>query len=515
MLMVTNQRGGISGRGPSGLSLMTLIVITVATLIGCTPAAEQAGTPGRASLGNTPLPCGIQEALRTSCQNCHSRVPLSGVPMALITQEDLAAPGVNNPSMTVAQLIGIRINDPSNPMPPAPTPINPVVRDRLNAHVQAGNPPNTDPACAGGAGGVGGAGGFGGSGGASGFGGTGGLGGAAGISGDGGIGATGGSGGVGGSGGNGGGGTGADTGQCYTFPVHQQSSPTDTTPYTVSGQHYACFYFDAPWPDDAQAISFKPKFDSHPEVVHHWLVYLDTNDNQPNGTVVSSCAGTHPSSPTLVAGWAAGADNYELPNDVGLKISTPNKKILIEYHFYLNGPAIQSTTAIEVCTASTPRPNTATISWLGTEQLNIPPGRASTATGTCGAQTACVGFGPGTPATEDIHIVRSWPHMHKFGTRMVTTILRQNGTREPLFDHLFSFDNQISYPTPAVIHAGDRVETVCHFNNTSGSAVGVGYNTEEEMCFNFTTAYPPSALKSWGPLCTSSSLTATSTACLF
>jgi hypothetical protein len=244
-------------------------------------------------------------------------------------------------------------------------------------------------------------------------------------------------------------------------------------------------------------------------------VYLDTNDNQADGTVVGSCAGTHPSSPTLVAGWAPGADNNDLPNDVGLKVTTPNKKLLIEYHWYNAGATVQSTTAIEICTASTPRPNEATISWLGTEQLNIPGGQASTATGTCAPGSACAGFGPQTASTQDIHIVRSWPHMHKYGTRMVATIIRQNGQREPFFDHLFDFNNQVSWPTPAVIHPGDKVETVCHYNNTSGASVGVGYNTEEEMCFNFTTAYPASALKSWGPLCTSSSLTSTSTACLF
>lgn len=491
----------LSSRAASRVRSTTAgLTLIVAMTVGC--GDDPATSVGRASIGNTPLPCEIQQALRLNCQSCHSAQPLAGVPMALVTWEDLQAPSIGNPSMTVAQMVGIRINDTVNPMPPAGYTINPVVKDRLNAHVQAGNPANSDPSCVGGAGGSGGGagdvGGIGGTGGGAGdVGGTGG----GGSGGDAGTG--GGAGGVGGDSGTGGGG--GDLGQCYTFQVHGQPGATDTSPYVVNNQHYSCFYFDAPWPDDAQGITFKSKFDAHPEVVHHWLVYLDERGNMPDGHV-EGCLGSHPTMPTLVAGWAAGADNYTIPDDVGLRLKSDNKKILIEFHWYLppNSGPVPSTSAVEICTAPTPRPNTANVSWLGTEAIFIAPLAADAL-----AQGTCTPVGQ----TQDIFIVRSWPHMHKAGFRMETWINRSGGMQELLLDELFSFDNQISYPTPAVLHPGDTITTRCHYNNTTPAPITIGYASEQEMCFNFMTAYPADALKSTAG--GSSSLTGASTACLF
>lgn len=492
---------------------LTLAAIGVSALVGCTEQPPVGSAPGRATLGSTPLPCDVQEALRLSCQTCHSAVPLAGVPMALMSWEDLQAPAPSNPNATVAQMIGVRINDPVRPMPPPGYAVNPVVKDRLNAHVQIGNPQNTDPSCGGGGtGGVGNTGGYGGTGGVAGdVGGVGGFGGAGVGGGVGGTGAVGGTGGVGGDvGGTGGTGGATGDGRCYTFPVHANSVPGDTTPFPVSGQFYSAFYYDMPWDGDVQAISFNTKFDSRPDIIHHWLVYLDENDNQPDGTVVARGSGTHPSSPTLIAGWAPGADNNDLPPDVGVSLTSPNRKLLIEVHWFNGGAPHNSTFGIEICTAATPRPNSATISWLGSESIFLNAGAQATVTGACAPASA-----PGVPYNGDIHILRSWPHMHKLGYRMDSHIIRSNGVRELLFDELFSFDNQVSHPTPAVLHPGDRIETRCYYNNTSPRFVGIGYNSEDEMCFNFMTAYPAGALKSYGPFGAPSTLTSASTGCLF
>jgi hypothetical protein len=68
-----------------------------------------------------------------------------------------------------------------------------------------------------------------------------------------------------------------------------------------------------------------------------------------------------------------------------------------------------------------PLPNTATISFLGTEAIALALLAKGSAAGTCTPQS-----------TQDIHIVRSWPHVHEMGRSLETTIHRADGTTELL-----------------------------------------------------------------------------------
>jgi hypothetical protein len=78
----------------------------------------------------------------------------------------------------------------------------------------------------------------------------------------------------------------------------------------------------------------------------------------------------------------------------------------------------------------TSRPNTATISLLGSEVIALAPGAQGEASGTCTPQY------PG-----DIHILRSWPHMHEIGREMETNIVRATGSTEPLGKWAFDFNS--------------------------------------------------------------------------
>lgn len=291
---------------------------------------------------------------------------------------------------------------------------------------------------------------------------------------------------------------------CYTLHAHGQSVPGDESPWVVSDQHYACFYFDQPWPQGAQGVYFAPDYDDHAELVHHWIVYLDSNGTNPDGTV-ERCTGLHDSSPTMVAGWAPGSDNNDLPPDVGMDISPANKKILLEMHFYHDGSSapVETKSGVKVCTANTPRKHTATISMLGSEYISIEPKSRGSATGAC------------TPQYDgEIHILRSWPHMHEIGTGMRTDIYFADGRTETLGPWPFDFNNQVSYPTPVTIRPGDQLITTCEYFNPRDSVVSTGTGTDAEMCFNFVTAYPAGALKSRDIFGQSTSLTASETACL-
>ncbi|HEX7478818.1 MAG TPA: hypothetical protein VF331_13515 [Polyangiales bacterium] len=194
-----------------------------------------------------------------------------------------------------------------------------------------------------------------------------------------------------------------------------------------------------------------------------------------------------------------------------LTLADANRKMSMEIHFYnTTGAPLPSSAGVKICTVEKHlRPNTATVSWLGTELgINIPPmAQDSLATGTCTPQNQ----------TGDIHVIRSWPHMHLTGRKMEVTILRKDGTTEavsPAGGWPFDFNNELSYPTSYVVHPGDRVQTVCHYTNPEARAIQVGFENREEMCFNFTLAYPAKALVNRG-FAGSTSLTNSATACLY
>jgi hypothetical protein len=436
---------------------------------GGTNAADGGMTSaGRATSGSTPLPCDVNTILKTSCQSCHAATPLSGVPMALVSWEDTQKPSVSNPSMTVHQMMKTRVHSMMMPMPPPPSmTLGATDLAALDAWLDGGAIAGTDPSCkpampptmAP-----------------------------------------------------------ADTEHCYEIHAHANSIPGDTAPLQVSGEHYAWFYFDAPWPDGAQGVYFETLGGAHPELIHHWLIYAEDNTTpplgctspQPDGTVVYPVSnGNHCSSPTLVAGWAPGANNNELPSNVGMQLSGKNRKMSMEIHFFnKTGNTLPSDAGVKICTVEKNlRPNTATISWLGTEGgINIPPmAQDSTATGTCTPQF-----------NGDIHVIRSWPHMHLLGRKMESMILRKDGTTEmvsPAGGWSFDFNSEVSWKTEYVVHPGDKVKTVCHYTNTTNNTVQVGFENKFEMCFDFTLAYPAGALvnKNWAG--GSTSLTGSSTAC--
>jgi Copper type II ascorbate-dependent monooxygenase, C-terminal domain len=424
-------------------------------------AAGTGSVAGRATTGTTPMPCDVVQIFKLRCQSCHGAMPVGG-PMALVSWEDTQQTSVTDAAAPVHAKIAARIHDSVMPMPPTGL----LAAEELaviDAWLAGGAIAGTDPTCA-----------------------------PPMMNPDGGVPQE----------------MPADAENCYEIRAH---SGDKVSPLMSNGEHYGNFYFDAPWPAGSQGVYFETLPGDNPEILHHWLVYAEENGNQPDGKVDYPGSGSHPSAPTLVAGWAPGANNNEIPSDVGLQLDGPNRKMSMEIHFFgPEGQTIPTNAGVRICTVESPaklRPNTATISWLGTELgINIPPNSPSTATGTCTPQNH----------TEPIHILRSWPHMHLMGRKMESTIIRASGVREamsPMGGWDFDFNNEISHKTEYVLMPGDKVETKCHYQNTSDRSIQVGFENRYEMCFNFVTAYPAKKLINKGFI-GSSSLTNSGTACL-
>ena len=220
-------------------------------------------------------------------------------------------------------------------------------------------------------------------------------------------------------------------------------------------------------------------------VLHHWLFFMVTKNQAAyrDGTH-ATVLGTHPDS-MLVSGWAPGGDPPDMPPGVGMEMPEPGGVFELEIHYNNPGGALkQDRSGVQLCVTSEPVQNVATITWLGTENINVPARATANATGTCR---------PSNPQRGDIHILYSIPHMHKVGAHMKTVINRPGGP-EILIDKPFKFDEQRSYDTPAVVKRGETLTTTCTFNNTTNGAISFGTVSELEMCYNFVVAYPARAL---------------------
>jgi hypothetical protein len=108
----------------------------------------------------------------------------------------------------------------------------------------------------------------------------------------------------------------------------------------------------------------------------------------------------------------------------------------------------------------------------------IPPDASATATAQCRF--------PGP-----VHIVGSWPHMHRLGASFRGTIARGGGGSDVLVDvPAWDFSHQPLYPLDADLAAEDAVETACTWSNTTPAAVSGGPLSSDEMCNQGLVVWP-------------------------
>ncbi|MFI5306150.1 MAG: hypothetical protein ACHQ53_02290 [Polyangiales bacterium] len=277
---------------------------------------------------------------------------------------------------------------------------------------------------------------------------------------------------------------------CYEFLTHGVSSATDTTKFTVqTGQSYNQFYYAIPWPKGTLATRFGAKFDNL-QVLHHWLGF-GSQASVADGTVETNVLGTTlGESAELIGGWAVGGCNVVFPPDMGLKLPDTGKIMIQWHHFNSTGKAAQDGTAVQWCTVpENARANIGGLTFLGTEYFNgiwgMPAGQVSNFSGTCSNDS-------GKPIT----IVGFYPHMHLLGVNMKSEVMKAKGGSETVFDHPFVFDHQVNYMLRPgyVLQPGDKITSTCTFDNTTTANVAFGQSTMQEMCYQFTFAYPYGAL---------------------
>ena len=438
------------------------------TPISSDPAAQQ-GSPdlpvasaGTAEATSSPgLPCDIAQVLQDHCWKCHGETTNWGGPMSLTQHQHFAEAGKLTTDARVIDLVRARINDSSKPMPP-PTedPMPPEAIALLNQWLDGGAKAGTESACtlrpspalieapvdesthwqgveSSWPGGV------------------------------------------------------KPEETCYQFLKHGGQTPQDATKHiTEVNETYVNFYYKVPWAEPVVATRWRTIYDNT-QVLHHWLLYKSPASANLDGTWAAGL-GTHPGA-QLLAGWAVGGGDEDFPPGVGLRMPAPGTLLELEWHLYnTTGAPVPDQSGIEICVVpeSAVDPQfVAGLTWLGTEDLFLPPNQETARGGMCEPS-----FKNGGP----IHIVKWLPHMHLAGKHMDTWVLRADGTEEHVFSEPFTFDQQISYVQnpPVIVNPGDRVFAQCTYHNTTSAAVLFGESTNEEMCYQFAIAYPAGSLDS-------------------
>ena len=414
--------------------------ILFAAIVGAVTSACS-GEPAAVSA----IPAEVQAILDARCVECHTSPPRFGAPMPLGTYDALHAGAVTDPSRPVYELVGERIHDPVRPMP-AGAPLPAAELAVLDAWIAAGAPSGTASTVDGGA--------------------------------------------------PSGPPVGPEHLPCEVTHEFRAHAPgTTDQPFALApamGNTVMCFAFASPFTDVEQGTAFAPIIDD-PRVLHHWIIFgastlpegISPGDAWDCGTALSQDS-------AFLTGWAPGARNYVLDEDLGRELPNPGGFIILQVHYWnvAGYDDVRDRSGVALCSTQTPRTHEIGTSTLGSLNIRI-PARAQDVeiTGTC------------TPAiTEPVTIIGSAPHMHTTGRTIRTEVLRGGSETdvEMLVDvPSWDFNAQGAHPAPGgrlVIQPGDVLRTTCTYDNDGEADVFFGERTEDEMCFNFVSAYPPGQL---------------------
>jgi hypothetical protein len=394
--------------------------------------------------GAKALPADVQAVVDSNCRRCHGEAPSFGAPMSIVTYEAMHARAVTRPDLFVYQLVGERIHDVTRPMPPTGL-LSESERAILDAWIAKGAPAGAGTAQDGGA-------------------------------------------------------EGPDVGPEHLpctpkaeFRAFAPGAPDQPYALTESGNVTNCYVFESPFAKGEQATAFAPIIDDK-RVLHHWIIFGSSTlpPGRKPGDVYECGTGGMNAGTRFLTGWAPGGLNAVYPESQGRELPGPGEYVILQVHYWnVRGyQDVRDKSGVAACTTTTPRPNLVGTSTLGSLAITIPPRtRDFEVVGTC------------TPdITAPVTIVASGAHMHTRGRSFKTEVLR--GGREDAVETLVSianwdFNQQAGDDAPGgalVINPGDVLRTRCTYDNESEKAIYFGERTEDEMCFNFVSAYPAGVL---------------------
>lgn len=250
-----------------------------------------------------------------------------------------------------------------------------------------------------------------------------------------------------------------------------------------------CFGLTVQNPGDKRHIvGLGPSVDNA-AIVHHFLVFRAPNA-QPEEPF--DCA-LFPPDWELLYAWAPGAPAFELPELAGFPLragETTNLVLQMHYNNYPDSDDLTDDTRVDVCTTTELRQHDAGVMSFGGAGFELPPNATSELTCDFDVPSAAAAVMP-------VHVFQSWPHMHALGRAMKTTVTSAAGEERTVVDTSFSHKSQLLYATDVDVDVGDRVRTVCTWENSTNEVVAYGEQSNDEMCFNIVGYYPAIESPQW------------------
>lgn len=213
-----------------------------------------------------------------------------------------------------------------------------------------------------------------------------------------------------------------------------------------------------------------------PTGTHHTVLAID-NGGGPDGTFGCE-AGTQ--GDAAIFGSGIGTNAIAFPPGVAVKI-TAGQQLLINLHLYnLADSELSGTSGAEMKTMPASEVvHEAEIVLMGSvANLNVPTGE-STQLGRC-------------VMNGDVTLFAVNPHMHQLGRHMKVVAKSSVAGDVTIHDAPYDFEEQRIYPLSPLIEMqqGDEVEVHCSYDNDTGSPVGFGDSSFDEMCFGTMYRYP-------------------------
>jgi len=287
--------------------------------------------------------------------------------------------------------------------------------------------------------------------------------------------------------------------------------PEPYTPPDTSDDDYRCF--PIPWTGDNTAyITGFNAVPGNTQIVHHIAAYLIPKDNLMGDAVFEQlqaweeeedepgypCFGG-PSGPTgdlqlpiqQLAQWVPGSQGLDFPEGTGIEV-TPGSWVVLQIHYNTATTTGPDQTAIDFKLDDEVDALAAYAPWLNAAwtlgDMTIGAGEEGVSYSATAAPQGFFEFlNPSLDLDGGFRIHGSMLHMHRLGASGEISVLREDGTEEPiLVIPEWDFDWQFSYElaTPVDFREGDQLSLTCTYDNTGPDAVDVGWGegSNDEMC---------------------------------
>ena len=212
-----------------------------------------------------------------------------------------------------------------------------------------------------------------------------------------------------------------------------------------------------------QAVDVKP---GNKKIVHHVILWLDEKGAADKVLAKDGVDGAYLTfgSPGFLpdnsfGGWAPGLRPERMPENAGIFLN-PGTNVVLEIHYHKSGKEETDQTKVGLYFAKDPKKVTTSveIAWLANPFIKIKPGGADQK------------FSQVIPVPVDVTLYSLLPHMHMLGKKMKATLVKPDGTEEPLIQiDDWDWNWQFSYALkePMLIKKGSKIRIEAVYDNSA------------------------------------------------